>query len=54
MKFSAPILIVGIWLIISPWILGFFQYNIAFWNVMVIGIILIILAFSILNNAKKK
>jgi len=46
MKFSTSILIIGIWLIMSPWILGFFQYNIASWNAMIVGIILIVLSFS--------
>jgi len=45
-KISVPILILGIWSIISPWVLGFFQYNIALWNAIVLGIILIIFSFS--------
>ncbi|MFA5386111.1 MAG: SPW repeat protein [Candidatus Paceibacterota bacterium] len=45
-KFFTPILIVGIWLVVSPWLLGFFQYNIATWNAVIIGIILIVFSFS--------
>jgi len=53
MKFSLPFLILGIWLVISPWILGFFQYNIAAWNVVAIGIIAIVFSFSRAINRKK-
>jgi len=46
MRLSTPILILGIWLVISPWVLGFFQYDIAAWNAIAVGVILIIFSLS--------
>ena len=54
MKYSAPILIIGIWLIVSPWVLQFYSYNIPTWNAVIVGIISVILSFSRINNTKKK
>jgi ABC-type transport system involved in cytochrome bd biosynthesis fused ATPase/permease subunit len=52
-KISLPILIIGIWLIVSPWILGFFQYNLAAWNAIIIGVILIIFSLVPVRRRKK-
>lgn len=35
-------IILGIWLVISPWILGFGEINTALWNNVVIGILILI------------
>lgn len=53
MKFSLEFLILGIWLVVSPWALGFSQYNIAAWNAVVAGIISIIFSFSRTITRKK-
>tara|TARA_Y100000310_G_scaffold345471_1_gene465350 strand:+ start:1049 stop:1213 length:165 start_codon:yes stop_codon:yes gene_type:complete len=38
------ILGLGIWLVASPWILGFAKVNLAMWNVVVVGVIIGLLA----------
>ncbi len=30
-------IILGVWLILSPWILGFSSLNLAFWNCVILG-----------------
>ncbi len=34
----------AVWLLISPWVLGFSAYNLALWNNMLIGGFIIIIA----------
>lgn len=35
----------GGWLIISPWLLGFAAFNLAVWNALVIGALIIVFIF---------
>lgn len=35
----------GMWLIVSPWILGFSGLNIVVWNVIIVGVLIVVLAF---------
>ena len=34
----------GIWLAVSPWILGFAEVNLAMWNAVAAGVVVIMLA----------
>ncbi|MDO8557253.1 MAG: SPW repeat protein [Candidatus Jorgensenbacteria bacterium] len=45
-------IIVGAWLIISPWIFGFSSLNLPFWNNVIIGSALILVA--VWENASQK
>lgn len=45
-------LVFGIWIIISPWILGFSEIDTALWNNMIIGISISISALWQLFDAK--
>jgi hypothetical protein len=38
------LLILGIWLVISPWVLGFYGDGSATWNMVIVGILTIIFA----------
>ncbi|MFH1193068.1 MAG: SPW repeat protein [Candidatus Jorgensenbacteria bacterium] len=35
----------GVWVLISPWVLGFSALNLARWNNALMGLVIIILAF---------
>lgn len=35
-------LVVGLWLIASPWLLGFYDISLAKWNAVLIGIIIVL------------
>lgn len=35
-------IILGIWLVVSPWILGFSDINTALWDSVIIGILILI------------
>lgn len=37
-------LILGIWLIVSPWILGYWSVSAALWSQIVVGVLLILLS----------
>ncbi|MGC9603085.1 MAG: SPW repeat protein [Minisyncoccia bacterium] len=39
------LLVIGLWLVISPWILGFSSFNLPAWNSILMGVLVII--FSI-------
>src|SRR5437660_1756768 len=41
----------GIWLIISPWVLGFVDVQTAFWNTLLCGIAVLVLAAIRLGTA---
>ncbi len=46
------IALLGIWLIISPWVLGFSGDMAAVWNAVIVGIIVLILgAYNALTTA---
>lgn len=36
-------IVIGTWLVLSPWILGFSALNLAFWNSVIIGVIVLLL-----------
>jgi hypothetical protein len=38
--------LVGIWLIISPWVLGFSETSSATWSAVISGVILLIVLFA--------
>ncbi len=42
-------IIFGVWLIASPWILGFSALNLAFWNSVIIGVGVLLL--TVWNSA---
>ncbi len=42
----------GIWLLISPWVLGFSALHVAMWNAVVIGIVVAGLALWVLATDK--
>lgn len=35
---------IGVWLILSPWVLGFAEVNLAMWNAVIAGALLALLA----------
>ncbi len=37
-----PIIVIGVWILISPWILGFASISVALWSNIICGLILII------------
>ena len=37
-------LILGIWLLASPWILGYWKVSAALWNQIIVGVLLILLS----------
>ena len=41
-------LILGLWLIVSPWVLGFATLQAAMWNAVVFGVIVALLALAVL------
>jgi len=45
------LIIVGSWLIVSPWLLGFSELNLPLWNNIIIGVGLII--FALWNKLAK-
>ena len=40
----------GGWLVLSPWILGFSDLNLAFWNCIIVGVAVLLL--TIWNSIK--
>jgi len=48
------LLIVGIWILISPWVLGFSDISVAMWSNVLCGILLTILgAWSVFRESQK-
>jgi len=48
------LMIAGLWLVISPWILGFSDFNLPRWNSVIFGVLVIILSFwAFLLNKKE-
>jgi hypothetical protein len=48
------LLIVGIWILVSPWVLGFSDISVAMWSNVLCGILLALLgAWSIFKEAQK-
>ncbi|MEK7543156.1 MAG: SPW repeat protein [Patescibacteria group bacterium] len=46
-------IVVGAWLALSPWILGFSALNLAFWNNIIIGAAVILMAVWDNTNSKE-
>ena len=42
----------GVWLAISPWLLGFNGFGAAMWNVLIVGIVVAVLALWTLGTDK--
>jgi len=40
----------GIWLIISPWVLGFGPHPAAIWNTVILGIVVLLFALSAMSS----
>lgn len=36
-------LLAGLWILISPWVLGFYAINLALWSNLIAGVLIIIL-----------
>jgi hypothetical protein len=45
-------LLIGIWLIASPWMLHYVEKPLFVWNALICGIILIVLGISVLRGTK--
>ncbi|MCL4404066.1 SPW repeat protein [Patescibacteria group bacterium] len=39
------LLILGLWLLLSPWLLGFSAFNLVAWNNILVGALIIIFVF---------
>jgi FtsH-binding integral membrane protein len=44
---------IGLWLVVSPWILGFADIQLAMWNVVLSGIVIILSAAWTLYDARE-
>ncbi|WP_245508302.1 SPW repeat protein [Rhizobium sp. BK418] len=47
-------LLIGIWLIVSPWIFRDAAKLIFFWNALICGIFLVVLGLSVLRSTKAR
>ncbi|WP_287371065.1 SPW repeat protein [Oceanithermus sp.] len=45
-------LVLGLWLVVSPWILAFSQNAAALWNALIVGAIFVVLSLLALSDAK--
>ena len=45
-------ILLGIWLVVSPWVLGFAEVTAAMWNAVIVGIIVAALSLWSLGNDK--
>lgn len=45
-------LVIGIWIMVSPWLLGFSEISLAKWSNVIFGLILIIMSSQIIFEAK--
>ena len=46
-------LLIGIWLFVAPWILGFTSARFAAWDHWVVGIVVFLVSLSALNSARR-
>jgi len=46
-------LILGIWVFISPWLLGFNDHAAGLWSNIVVGLILVVVSIYGLSNAEQ-
>ena len=44
---------IGLWLVVSPWILGFADIHLAMWNVVLSGVVIILSAAWTLYDARE-
>ncbi|MEK7555456.1 MAG: SPW repeat protein [Patescibacteria group bacterium] len=52
MNFSWLQLILGLWVVISPWLLGFYGNSMALWSNVIAGVLIIILSLWELFGGK--
>ncbi len=45
-------LVLGLWLVVSPWVLAFSQNGAAMWNAVIVGAIFVVLSLLALSDAK--
>lgn len=45
--------VLGVWLILSPWILGFSGMTNAMWNAVIVGLLVGVLALSVTREKPK-
>jgi hypothetical protein len=45
-------LALGLWALVSPWLLGFYDINLAAWNSILIGALVILLALRDFSSKK--
>ncbi len=45
-------LILGIWLVVSPWVLSFSSQNVATWNAVIVGVVFAVLSLLAIAEAK--
>jgi len=45
-------LVLGLWLVVSPWVLAFSQNGAALWNALIVGAIFVVLSLLALADAK--
>ncbi|HGY09861.1 MAG TPA: hypothetical protein ENK37_07405 [Oceanithermus profundus] len=45
-------LVLGLWLVVSPWVLAFSQNGAALWNALIVGAIFVVLSLLALSDAK--
>ena len=46
-------LVLGLWLVLSPWILGFSGTSSATWNAVILGLLVCLLALSVAREKPK-
>jgi hypothetical protein len=49
---SKGVFVLGVWVFVSPWVLGFSSINLALWSNCIAGIILISLSFQFFPSEK--
>lgn len=55
MKWNNVVLIVlGVWLIISPWLLGYSALNLPSWNSILMGVLVIIFSLWTVSSPKQQ
>ena len=47
-------LILGLWLIIAPWVLGFSAHALATWNLVVVGVVVAVLSLVALASQRPR
>ncbi|MBI2591126.1 MAG: SPW repeat protein [Candidatus Brennerbacteria bacterium] len=47
-------LILGVWIFVSPWLLGFYEINLALWSNLIAGIAIVILSLWLIYGEEHK